>query len=100
MTTDAQNQWAALLETASQREVRQMAEYAVDHLDEASEANALKAYLSAHQYGLAPAPEPTQAEIRASVEYEIGRIHDAGEIKKIKAYIRDQWRLTSVSDAA
>lgn len=52
MTTDSQNKWAQLLEDASQREIRQMAEYAVDHIGDESELKVLKAYLSEHQWGL------------------------------------------------
>lgn len=53
MTTEQQNQWAQLLESASQREIRQMAEYAIDHIEDARELKSIKAYLSDHQWTLA-----------------------------------------------
>ena len=52
MTTEQQNRWAQLLESASQREVRQMAEYAIDHIEDVAELKSLKAYLSDHQWQL------------------------------------------------
>lgn len=54
MTTETQNQWASMLEDASQRETRQMAEYAIDHIEDMSEARALQAYLREHMAQIQP----------------------------------------------
>lgn len=45
MTTPQQNAWARYLEDASQREIRQMAEYAIDHLDKVTDLTILQIYL-------------------------------------------------------
>ena len=45
MTTKQQNQWAVYLETATPKEVRQMAEYAIDHIDDVTQLRLLAAYL-------------------------------------------------------
>jgi hypothetical protein len=45
MTTDNQNRWAQYLENASPREIRQMAEYAIDHIDDKEELSTLQIYL-------------------------------------------------------
>lgn len=46
MTTASQNQWAQYLEQASEKEIRQMAEYAIDHIDSVDELAELKLYLA------------------------------------------------------
>lgn len=45
MTTPAQNQWAQYLETATPREIRQMAEYAIDHIGNKTELMELEFYV-------------------------------------------------------
>lgn len=46
MTTANQNSWAQYLEGASQTEIRQMAEYAIDHISNRNELKELKEYLA------------------------------------------------------
>ena len=46
MTTVNQNQWAQMLEGATAREIRQMAEYAIDHIDGKDELKSLLTYAS------------------------------------------------------
>lgn len=45
MTTINQDQWAQFLEGATQREIRQMAEYAIDHLQSEQEKQTLLEYI-------------------------------------------------------
>ena len=45
MTTPAQNQWAQYLEGATGKEIRQMAEYAIDHIDSRDELMSLQLYI-------------------------------------------------------
>lgn len=45
MTTVNQNAWAQYLEEATQNEIRQMAEYAIDHLEK-DELMKLRIYLA------------------------------------------------------
>lgn len=45
MTTKQQDQWAVYLETATPKEVRQMAEYAIDHIEDVTQLRILAAYL-------------------------------------------------------
>ena len=45
MTTAIQNEWAQKLEESTQVEIRMMAEYCIDHLDEI-QAGVLRDYLS------------------------------------------------------
>ena len=52
MTTEKQNQWAMLLEDASQREIRQMAEWAIEHISDAQEAQALREQVDLHLWTL------------------------------------------------
>lgn len=46
MTTANQNQWAQMLEGATAREIRQMAEYAIDHINSVSALRTLSDYLN------------------------------------------------------
>lgn len=46
MTTPAQNQWAQYLEDATQKEIRQMAEYAIDHIEKLDQLSELQLYLA------------------------------------------------------
>lgn len=46
MTTESQNAWAQYIESASQTEIRQMAEYAIDHINNKNELKELKGYLA------------------------------------------------------
>jgi hypothetical protein len=46
MTTPSQNQWAQYLEIATQKEIREMAEYAIDHIEKLDELSELKLYVS------------------------------------------------------
>jgi hypothetical protein len=43
------DQIAALLETLTQREIRQIAEYAIDHMEKVDEVNNLADYLRLHR---------------------------------------------------
>ena len=45
MITEARNHWAQYLEEATQKEIRQMAEYAIDHLENADDLAKLSEYL-------------------------------------------------------
>jgi len=45
MTTEAQNQWAQHLEDATQKEIRQMAEYAIYHITSTEQLVSLREYL-------------------------------------------------------
>jgi hypothetical protein len=44
------DQVAALLETLSQREIRQVAEYAIDHMEDPDEVKKLADYLRLHRF--------------------------------------------------
>ena len=46
MTTPAQNQWAQYLEQTTQKEIRQMAEYAIDHIESMDELMFLQYYIN------------------------------------------------------
>jgi hypothetical protein len=52
VTTENQDAWAQYLEGASPREIQQMAEYAIDHIDSLHDATVLKAYLDEHLWCL------------------------------------------------
>ena len=56
MTTETRNVWASLLEDASQREIRQMAEYAIDHLENTEVAKQLAQYINGHVWNLTVQP--------------------------------------------
>jgi hypothetical protein len=45
MTTQQQNQFAQYLESATQKEIKQMAEYAIDHLDKPDDLLDLLVYI-------------------------------------------------------
>ena len=45
MTTKSQNHWAQYLEDATQKEIRQMAEYAIDHITSNEQLISLRKYL-------------------------------------------------------
>lgn len=46
MTTPAQNQWAQYLESATQKEIREMAEYAIDHIEKLDQLSELQLYIA------------------------------------------------------
>jgi hypothetical protein len=46
MTTQNQDQWAQYLEDATQKEIMQMAEYAIDHIEKRDELAELQFYLA------------------------------------------------------
>ena len=46
MTTPAQNQWSQYLEGATAKEIRQMAEYAIDHINSRDELMSLRMYIN------------------------------------------------------
>lgn len=45
MTTKAQNFWAQHLEDATQKEIREMAQYAMDHIEDEKEIRLFKKYV-------------------------------------------------------
>lgn len=55
MTTEVQNEWAQALESASQTEIRQMAEWAIEHIEDAAEVRKLKAAVDEHLWCLGAA---------------------------------------------
>lgn len=61
MTTDAQNQWAQMLEDVSAREIMTMAEYAIDHIEHMRDATALRAYLDEHIWCIEQQPNKEAA---------------------------------------
>ena len=52
MTTEAQNAWAQHLEGATQREIRQMAEWAIEHIDDPKEVATLRDQVDEHYWSL------------------------------------------------